>query len=136
MQEILEVVPFFPLELDHSTMLEEGDSQQEHLPQSQLSIIQQTSTNEEKVSKNGVQKNIHVVIKNTPFQLQLALESEIGLTFKNLALEVNLVYDSESLKPVSYIKQKPLDFKPVVNEIGDQVSLTTKIKVGNLFFSC
>ncbi len=115
-------------------MLEEGDSQQEHLPKSQLSIIQQTSTNEEKVSKNGVQKNIHVVIKNTPFQLQLALESEIGLTFKNLALEVNLVYDSESLKPVSYIKQKPLDFKPVVNETGDQVSLTTKIKVGNPFF--
>jgi hypothetical protein len=46
-----------------------------------------------------------------------------------LTLEASLVYDSEALKPVSFVKTKPIEYKPVVNESGDQVTLNMKIKV-------
>jgi hypothetical protein len=100
----------------------------------QLILLRQTSPTQEKVSRNGLQKNVHVVVKNTPFMLQLALTGPVlmGSTqvdFKSLILDVALLYDSESLKAVSFVKTKPLDFKPIVSERGDQVSLNTKIKV-------
>ncbi len=44
------------------------------------------------------------------------------------------MYDSDNgpMKPVGFVKTKPLDFKPMVTERGDQVTLNTKIKVGVL----
>jgi len=100
----------------------------------QLTLIRQTSPAQEKVSKNGIQKNVHVVVKNTPFLLQIGLTSPLLLNstvidFKQLVLDIHLIYDNEFLKPVSFVKTKPCDFKSTVNERGDQVSINAKIKV-------
>lgn len=100
----------------------------------QLTLIRQTSPQQEKVSKNGIQKNVHVVVKNTPFLLQIGLSSPLLLNsavidFKQLVLDIQLIYDNEFLKPVGFVKTKPCDLKSTVNERGDQVSVNAKIKV-------
>lgn len=101
----------------------------------QMVLLRQTSPTQERVSRNGLQKHVHVVVKNTPFLLQLALTGPVFtgsgsvVDFKTMVLDVALLYDSDSMKAVSFVKTKPLDFKPMVNERGDQVSLNTKIKV-------
>jgi len=49
--------------------------------------------------------------------------------FSWLTLEASLVYDSEALKPVAFVKTKPIECKPIVDESGDQATLNMKIKV-------
>jgi len=110
------------------------DIQSADLLSPQLSLTRQTSSSQERVSHNGIQKEVHVVVKNTPFLLQLSLSRPILLhdslyDFKHLALDVALLYDNDSCKLVNYVKTKPCDVKSVVNERGDQVSLNIKIKV-------
>eukprot|EP00005_Dracoamoeba_jomungandri_P001914 CAMPEP_0174262128 /NCGR_PEP_ID=MMETSP0439-20130205/12786_1 /TAXON_ID=0 /ORGANISM="Stereomyxa ramosa, Strain Chinc5" /LENGTH=368 /DNA_ID=CAMNT_0015346777 /DNA_START=106 /DNA_END=1212 /DNA_ORIENTATION=+ len=101
---------------------------------SQLKLLKQSSPTQEKVSKNGLQKNVHVVVKNTPFLMQLALTSPLlvsgaVLDFKSLAVDVCLCYDNDSLKQVGFVKTKPLEVKTAISESGDQASLNVKIKV-------
>ncbi len=62
----------------------------------QIVLVRQSSPTQEKISKNGIQKNVHVVVKNTPFMVQIGLTSPImlatspglSLDFRNLLLEV------------------------------------------------
>ncbi|EGC33818.1 hypothetical protein DICPUDRAFT_98447 [Dictyostelium purpureum] len=91
-------------------------------------ITQQTCLVEEKFSKNGVQKNVHVVVKNNPFLLTLSLLDN-SLNFHQLTPEVQLVYDSESLKEVDSATVKPLEYKTRANEEGDQLTIELRIKV-------
>ncbi|KAF2075675.1 hypothetical protein CYY_002988 [Polysphondylium violaceum] len=93
-----------------------------------ISITQQTCLVEEKFSKNGVQKNVHVVVKNNPFILTLTL-LDSSLNFHQLTPEVQLVYDSESLKEVDSATVKPLEYKTRANEEGDQLTVELRIKV-------
>eukprot|EP01132_Coremiostelium_polycephalum_P011332 gene11332-13876_t len=93
-----------------------------------ISITQQTCLVEEKFSKNGVQKNVHVVVKNNPFLLTLSL-LDSSLNFHQLSPEVQLVYDSESLKEVDSATVKPLEYKTRANEEGDQLTVELRIKV-------
>ncbi|KAL6062736.1 putative transcriptional regulator [Balamuthia mandrillaris] len=100
----------------------------------QLNLLRQTSQSQEQISKNGLLKNVYVVVKNTPFVLQLGLTSPLAvngqyLDFHHLPLDVTLLYDNDTFKPVSFIKTKPVDCKPTVNEQGNQLWLNTKIKV-------
>lgn len=68
----------------------------------------------EQVSKNGIQQRVHVVVKNQPFLLQVALlnnaplENGMRLDFNRFPVEARLVYDCESLKEVDFLKLKPL----------------------------
>eukprot|EP01113_Clastostelium_recurvatum_P015557 TRINITY_DN1869_c0_g1_i3.p1 TRINITY_DN1869_c0_g1~~TRINITY_DN1869_c0_g1_i3.p1 ORF type:complete len:461 (-),score=142.85 TRINITY_DN1869_c0_g1_i3:59-1441(-) len=93
-----------------------------------LVITQQTCLVEEKFSKNGIQKNVHVVVKNNPFLLTLALLDK-SLNFQQLTTEVQLVYDCPSLKEVDFVKLKPLEWKTRPNEEGDQLTVELRIKV-------
>jgi len=93
-----------------------------------LVITQQTCLVEEKFSKNGIQKNVHVVVKNNPFLLTLALLDK-GLNFHQLSTEVQLVYDCPSLKEVDFVKLKPLEWKTRPNDEGDQLTVELRIKV-------
>ncbi|EFA78178.1 putative transcriptional regulator [Heterostelium album PN500] len=93
-----------------------------------ISITQQTCLVEEKFSKNGVQKNVHVVVKNNPFLLTLTLLDN-SLNFHQLSPEVHLVYDSENLKEVDSATMKPLEYKTRANEEGDQLTVELRIKV-------
>jgi len=98
-----------------------------------ISLVKQTSPTKENVSVKGVTKSVHVVIKNTPFVVQLGLSCQGAFTqvmdFNHLALDVRLVYDTTAHKEVDYVKTKPLLFKSSVNERADQISLECKIRV-------
>lgn len=97
-------------------------------------IIKQTSPTQERVSFNGLQKTVHVVVKNAPFTIQLGLTSNIFmgqvLDLNNFTYDCVLLYDTDVCeKGVDYVKVKPVEFKATVNEAGDQVSLECRIKV-------
>ncbi|KYQ89542.1 putative transcriptional regulator [Tieghemostelium lacteum] len=91
-------------------------------------LAQQTCLVEEKFSKNGVQKNVHVVVKNNPFLLIVNL-LDPSLNFHQLSPEVHLVYDSESLKEVDSATVKPLEYKTRSNEEGNELTIELRIKV-------
>jgi len=99
----------------------------------QLCLVQQTSLAEETVSQNGLVRSVHVLVKNTPFQLTIGFTHSGALpsnyNFNRLALDVSLLYDCDSLKPVSYIKTKPVSYKPKFSENGDQVTFNCRLKV-------
>jgi len=42
---------------------------------------------------------------------------------------MKLLYDMEGEKEVSYLKTKPIDYKPAINDVGDQITFDVKIKV-------
>lgn len=93
-----------------------------------IAITEQTCLLEEKFSKNGVQKNVHVVVKNNPFVLTIALLDK-QLNFNEMSADIQLVYDCASLKEVDFVKLKPMDFKAKANEEGDQLGIEIRIKV-------
>lgn len=96
----------------------------------ELSLLRQSSLHEEKVTKNGSTYNVHVVVKNSPFQVALALKSAKGDSFTQCAYDIRLVYDeSADNKEVAFVKVKPVEYKPTINEMGDQISFDVKIKV-------
>lgn len=96
----------------------------------ELSLLRQTSLHEEKVTKNGSTYNVHVVVKNSPFQVALSLKSPKGDSFTQCTYDIRLVYDeSADNKEVAFVKVKPVEYKPTINESGDQISFDVKIKV-------
>jgi len=103
------------------------------LPPSPFVILRQNASNTEHIYKNGLQKKVHVVVKNHPFIIQVGLTTNNWeghrIDFSRCTLEARLVYDNESLKEVSFVKMKPLEFKCHVNERGDQVTAEIRPKV-------
>jgi len=93
----------------------------------QLFIMGQKTHSEETVSRNGIQRNIHVVVKNSPFHIQLGMANST-LDFNKIAFEASLIYD-EGGKEVDYVKSKPVDFKSVPNDNGTQLDCELRIKV-------
>jgi hypothetical protein len=100
-----------------------------------MKLLKQTSSSQERISINGLQKSVHVVVKNAPFMVQIALTNH---NFHNQVIDLNeftfdatLLYDSDgpTEKLVDFVKIKPVDHKPTVNETGDQVSIELRIKV-------
>ena len=98
-----------------------------------LLVIRQTSAGEEKFAKNGVHKNVHVVVKNTPFLLQLGLSRRTRgnevLDFNRMGIEATLLYDSDEMKEVDYVSAKPVSYKAHIGDRSDQVTIETRIKV-------
>ncbi|KYQ92975.1 putative transcriptional regulator [Tieghemostelium lacteum] len=95
-----------------------------------LDLILQTSPFEEKVTRNGLQKLIRVVIKNSPFNVQLKLKkSDIDLN--HVAFESTLLYDYDNNeeKEVDFVKCKPVEHKATPNEQGDTINVELRIKV-------
>jgi len=95
-----------------------------------LVVLKHKAHSEEKVSKNGLQKTVHIVVKNSPFYLTLGLSpgsSKIDLN--QVAFEPTLMYDCDGNKEVDYVRVRPYEFKAVPNENGTQVEVELRIKV-------
>jgi hypothetical protein len=103
------------------------------MPPSPLVILRQNSLSIEHIYKNGLQKKVHVVVKNHPFMIQVGLSSSTWegqkIDFNRYPVEARLLYDTEALKEVNFVKMKPLEFKAQVNERGDQVAVELRPKV-------
>jgi len=99
----------------------------------QLVLLKQTDQGDEKFTKNGIVQTAHVVIKNTPFMLQLGLLNNVlfnhVFNFNQFTLEAKLLYDTEGEKEVDFVKVKPLDFKTHLSERGEQCTMEARIKV-------
>ncbi len=84
-----------------------------------LVIVEQGSVLKELLLKNGVQKQVHVVVKNLPFNIELLAGSNNNtlVDLSKCRLEAKLLYDldkeDENTKPmeVSYVKNEPLDYR-------------------------
>jgi len=95
-----------------------------------LVLLRQTSLAEEKFSKNGIQKNVFVVVKNSSFAVQLGFSHHLTeLDFNRLSIESTLIYDCEEGKQVDFVKLKPMEYKSHANENGDQCTVELRIKV-------
>lgn len=94
-----------------------------------ITILKQTSPFEERVTRNGIQRDIHVVIKNSPFIVQIGVAKNCEIDLNHVAFEASLLYDTEGDKEVDFVKVKPIEFKCVPSEAGDQVAIELRIKV-------
>jgi len=101
-----------------------------HSPAPKLVITKQTALAEERYSKNGIQKAVYVVVKNTGFFIELALTGLMldnrVLDFNQLTVAATLLYDCDTLKEVDYIKVKPLEYTTTIN---GPLSLTVEGKI-------
>jgi len=95
--------------------------------------VKQNSLQTEQIYKNGLQKKVHVVVKNHPFTIQVGLSGNTWegqkFDFSRYPIEARMVYDTETLKEVSFVKMKPLEFKSLITESGDQVAVELRPKV-------
>lgn len=153
-----------------------------------LEITNHTSLNEEKVTRFGQTYNVHVVVKNSPFVVTVAMRGNsrghsfnhlgsfnfpplnsltpqvsfqilssfsqrfskvpfesfmpkmriypscsfstflleflklVLMVFFFLAFDISLIYDMPGLdKPVTYVSTKPVDYKPLISDSGDEI---------------
>jgi len=95
-----------------------------------IEIIKQTSVEEQKITKNGQTQRIHVVVKNSPFQFGCALRNNKISNFNHLTFDIKLIYDLENEEDVSLAQGcEPMEYKPTINDLGDQIDFDVKIKV-------
>jgi len=107
-----------------------------------LSIVRQHSLEVDSFVENGQQKNVHYVIKNSAFVLEVALRkmdkssplspssnttsspiklesgdnnSSLSLDFNKVTIEAELLYDCEGDKSVFKVRSRPLSTKGIVN---------------------
>jgi hypothetical protein len=77
--------------------------------QPQIKLVRQEHVSTEYFSRNGIHKQVHVVVKNLNFPIELS--SNVDLT-KCEALEAKLIYDFDRAEdqklPVTYVKTPPL----------------------------
>lgn len=81
----------------------------------QLFIAGQKTHSEETVSRNGIPKHIHLVVKNSPFNITIAMANSGSADLNRVAFDAFLLYD-EGGKEVDFVKAKPLEFKSTPSE--------------------
>jgi len=105
-------------------------AQPSNLPTSSLTITKHKAHSEEITSKNGIQKKVHIIIKNSPYHLTLTVVHGLPkVDFGKVAFEAFLLYDTESMKEVDYVKVKPMDFKYTPIDSGLQLEVELRFKV-------
>eukprot|EP01128_Nolandella_sp_AFSM9_P002409 TRINITY_DN12777_c0_g1_i1.p1 TRINITY_DN12777_c0_g1~~TRINITY_DN12777_c0_g1_i1.p1 ORF type:complete len:348 (-),score=62.79 TRINITY_DN12777_c0_g1_i1:156-1199(-) len=99
-------------------------------PPPSLSIVSQSSLQQDKATKHGQTFDVHLIVKNSPFVITLALHNGTFRTFNHLAFDIALVYDvpGEPI-PVTYVTTKPLEYKPSIAKNGLEISFDVKVKV-------
>jgi len=96
----------------------------------QLISLGHKTHSEESVSKNGIQRTVLIVVKNSPFHFQMGVTSGSSkIDFNQIAFESFLVYDCDGNKEVDYVKVKPIEFKPTPSENGQNLEVELRIKV-------
>jgi hypothetical protein len=97
-----------------------------------FTLTKQNSLGKEKLSFNGVQKLVHMVVKNHPFFIQVKFDpAQVSqkVDLNKLALESQLLYDTDPLKEVAYIKVKPLESKSYRGSGENSEILTIEVKM-------
>ena len=103
-----------------------------------LTVVSQESLAKQIVAKNGIPRDVHVVVKNTPFNVVLNFGSSAKtpldrIDFGRCTVGVDVHYDSENPnegKKVNLLNTKPCEFKVHLNEKKvDEATLEIRMKV-------
>eukprot|EP01102_Stenamoeba_stenopodia_P010304 TRINITY_DN3091_c0_g1_i2.p1 TRINITY_DN3091_c0_g1~~TRINITY_DN3091_c0_g1_i2.p1 ORF type:complete len:319 (-),score=68.58 TRINITY_DN3091_c0_g1_i2:256-1212(-) len=96
-----------------------------------LVLLKQTALAHEKYSKNGVQKEVHIVVKNAAFTAICQLVDIAGnaMPLAGYLIDATLLYDCEEGKEVDFVKMKPMEYKSQCNEKEDQYQFEIRLKV-------
>jgi hypothetical protein len=99
-----------------------------------LVITNQESAEQEAIHKNGENKQLHSVIKNVPFIIDLSLEGDFDrrvINFNNFTLEATLMYDTCEEKAVHYVSRRPVEYNCTVDKTsaGDKVRVECILNV-------
>ncbi|KAF2077098.1 hypothetical protein CYY_001607 [Polysphondylium violaceum] len=74
-------------------------------------------------------KQVHVVVKNTPFGVTLKTNDLSKLNFHNYVVKATLLYDSDPPKHVDFIHNEPLQYVATVNDDGSEVTVDVKVGI-------
>lgn len=99
----------------------------------QLVVLKQNCLAEEQIpNKEGETTNVFVVVKHSPFIVQLGFPSTYTgpqPDLNCLSFDVKLVYDGPDEKEVDFIKHKPFEFRVKVDPSGTFVNIECRLKV-------
>eukprot|EP01133_Synstelium_polycarpum_P004352 gene4352-5082_t len=74
-------------------------------------------------------KQVHVVVKNTPFGITLHSNDVSRINFHNYVIKATLLYDCDPPKPVDFIHQEPLQYVATVSDEGEEVVVDIKMSI-------
>lgn len=102
-----------------------------HIPEAstELVLTKQTSLGEELHTRNGQTKAVHIIVKKSPFVVTFDVIPQSALDLHQWAIEIKLVYDDDHEKTVDYVKDKPMQCKPSVNQAGSKLTLDVRLGV-------
>jgi len=92
-----------------------------------LTLLDQSHLFLESVTKNGVTKHVHYIVKQTPFTVRFGLAGQTKVNFKTCRLECELLYDLPTQKEVEAIAGKPLEY--VVHPSSDGMACTVDFRI-------
>jgi len=98
----------------------------------ELYIVKQESLYLEKLVKNGGSKDVHYVVKNTPFTVHYGIKNfEEGSTFNfnKCKVDCSLMIDMNPPKDVDYISKKPMDYVIHPTKGGNECAIEFRVKV-------
>eukprot|EP01130_Rhizamoeba_saxonica_P001083 TRINITY_DN10955_c0_g1_i1.p1 TRINITY_DN10955_c0_g1~~TRINITY_DN10955_c0_g1_i1.p1 ORF type:complete len:345 (-),score=62.79 TRINITY_DN10955_c0_g1_i1:142-1176(-) len=97
-----------------------------------LILKNQISKYSEKLEKSQLgNTKLHYVVKNTPFEIQLALPAHCAgnFSFHTCYLEATLHYDLPSLKEITLVNQNPVKFEVLPHEDGSECKVLVRVQV-------
>jgi len=94
-----------------------------------MQITEQSFLFKENLSKNDLQKEVHFIVKRTPFVVKLALSPDTPLSFTKSPLDCVLFYDCAPLKEVEAPNTKPLEWVVRPSSCGRFASVEYRINV-------
>jgi len=105
-------------------------------------IRQQSSSTTRVVDTRGTEQTVHLVVKNSPFNIQLGLfrssvtnstqkmfPHDVATDISKIQLDVKLLFDMEEEKEVNYVKVKPFEHKVALSDSGDSLNVELRLKV-------
>eukprot|EP01130_Rhizamoeba_saxonica_P005502 TRINITY_DN2194_c0_g1_i1.p1 TRINITY_DN2194_c0_g1~~TRINITY_DN2194_c0_g1_i1.p1 ORF type:complete len:347 (-),score=44.95 TRINITY_DN2194_c0_g1_i1:32-1024(-) len=98
-----------------------------------MQLVRQQTLYHEEVTKNGITKKVHYIVKNCPFELTIGLATNPAnpnktYNFKNSRLEASLLYDLPTKNEITLVSSKPMSYEIVSNR-GDECSVQIRLLV-------
>jgi len=99
----------------------------------EIQILKQEALYLEKLVKNGGSKEVHYVVKNTPFMIQYGFKNSgdggNSFNFSKCKVDCSLLYDMNPPKPVDFISKKPMEYVIHPSQNGSECSIEFRVKV-------
>jgi len=98
----------------------------------ELYIVKQESLYLEKLVKNGGSKDVHYVVKNTPFTIHYEIKNfdeGSSFNFNKCKVKCSLMFDMNPPKDVDSISKKPMEYVIHPTKGGNECAIEFRVKV-------